>query len=398
MGQWSPLLIRSALVLKLLMNEETGAIAAAPTTSLPEMIGGERNWDYRYAWIRDGSHTAQALISLGHTTEALKFLCWLEKISKLYGVDGWGVSIVYGVHGERHLEETELTHLEGYKGSRPVRIGNSAYQQYQLEGYGELLISAYELSRRGVRLSPSLVQFLSSLVDEAVQVWKRPDQGIWEIRDRPRHFVYSKVMVWTALDRAIRLAQWYDLGDRLEGWRKARDEIKEVVLEKGFDDGLNSFVQYFGSSVVDAANLRLPVLGFLPFRDPRIQGTIDRTLEDLMENGLVYRYRNPDGLMGKEGAFAACTFWLVDALALSGRTEEAWDIFDGMTKHANHVGLFSEQYDPATGEALGNFPQAYSHVALINSAINLAYAEGWETPGITPIGVLTVNPSDENRQ
>ncbi len=388
MGKWSPIVERSVLALKLLMNEDTGAIVAAPTTSLPEWIGGERNWDYRFAWIRDGSLTAQALISLGHMNDAVRFLCWLEGVSTSNGANGWGVRILHGIGGEGKIEEGLLPHLNGYKGSKPVRVGNAAYKQFQLEGYGELMIAAYELSRRGVKLSPGMIHFLYRMMDEAVQAWQNPDQGIWEIRDQPRHFVYSKVLVWAALNRALRLSRWYDLEWDTKSWRIAKQEIKRTVLERGYDEELGTFVQSFDSNYLDAANLRLPVLGFLPFNDKRIQGTIDRTMADLMQNGLIYRYKNKDGLSGGEGAFAACTFWLVDALALSGRLEEAWDLFENMMKRANHVGLFSEQYNPATGEALGNFPQGFTHIGLINSAVYLTYAEGYRLPGIEPIGIF----------
>jgi GH15 family glucan-1,4-alpha-glucosidase len=384
-GQWLPYLVRSELVLKLLTYAKTGAIIAAPTTSLPEHIGGVRNWDYRYAWIRDASMTAQALISLGHQGEAFDFLCWVERISRAWGEGNNGVHIVFGALGEGELEEVELDHLEGYRGSRPVRVGNGAYTQIQLEGLGELLNIAFELVSRGVTLGANLQNFLISVADLACRAWRWPDQGIWEIRGELKHYVYTKAMIWMALDKAIRLHQLCGWQNDIGPWTKVKDEVRTEVLRLGYDRDLGSFVQSYGSQELDAANLRLPLMGFLPFKDPRVQGTINRTMEKLTENGLVYRYLNDDGFPPGEGAFGLCTFWLVDALTLSGRLEESRTIFEGMVRRANHVGLFSEHYDPITGETLGNFPQAFTHIGLINSAIYLARAEGRNVPGLAPL-------------
>ena len=384
--EWLPFLIRSRLALKLMIHDDTGSMLAAPTTSLPETIGGVRNWDYRFAWIRDASLIAQALISAGHQKEAVDLLHWMERVSADHFQKGHGLQIMYGLHGESDLEEIELEHLEGYKRSRPVRIGNEAAKQLQLETYGELLNTAYELVRRHVQLEPKIKDFLKKVVDHACNIWKEPDYGIWEVRCEPQHFTYSKVMIWVALDRAIHLATDYGFPGEVEKWRKTRSEIKKEVLQKGYDEELGSFVQVFGSKDLDAANLRIPLLEFLPFDDDRVQGTIDMTLKKLSRHGLVYRYFFDDGLPGEEGAFGICTFWLVDALALSGRTKEARDIFENMINHTNHVGLLSEQLDPITGEFLGNFPQAYSHIGMINSMIYLAYAEGRPLPEKYPIG------------
>ena len=384
-GEWLPLIIRSALACKLLTHADTGAIAAAPTTSLPETIGGVRNWDYRFTWVRDASLTAQALISIGHSNEAVEFLHWLERVSAA-GSEDWNPRIMFGLHGEHEMPEEELEHLEGYRGSRPVNVGNGAADQFQLEVYGEFLNMGYELLRRGEKLEPEIMDFLHKSADYLHEVWEKPDQGIWEVRGEAQHFVYSKVMAWAGLDRAIHLAEGYGLEGDVERWREARDKIRETVLEKGYDEQIGAFVQAFGSKDLDAANLRIPLLEFLPFDDPRIQGTIDRTFEELTENGMVYRYLNDDGLPGKEGTFGLCTFWLVDVLALSNRLDEAEEIYEKMIAHANHVGLLPEQIDAKTGEFLGNFPQAFTHIGLINSALYLAYAKGRPIPEPAPIG------------
>jgi GH15 family glucan-1,4-alpha-glucosidase len=388
-GSHTGLVTRSELALKLLTHNDTGAIAAAPTTSLPEEIGGVRNWDYRYTWIRDASLTAQALISLGHAQEAVDFLLWAEQVSEARCGEDWGVQIMYGLHGEADLTEVELDHLEGYRGSRPVRVGNAAASQLQLDVYGELLDSGYELVRRGVGLERPVREFLGGLADRAAARWREPDFGIWEVRRDPLHFTYSKMMIWVALDRALHLAEVVPLPGDHDLWRRTRAEVHASVLEHGFDREVGAFTQAYENQAMDAANLLLPLHEFLPFEDPRVQGTIDRVLEDLTRNGLVYRYRTDeadDGLPGGEGAFGLCTFWMVDVLALSGRLDEAWEIFDGMAGRANHLGLFPEQIDSDSGEFLGNFPQAFSHIGLINSVLYLAHAEGKEIPDPAPIG------------
>jgi GH15 family glucan-1,4-alpha-glucosidase len=385
-GERSHMVTRSALVFKLMTIADTGSIAAAPTTSLPEEIGGVRNWDYRYAWIRDAGMTAQALISIGHEAEAMDLLVWFEEVSKSCTECGRELQIMYGLHGEMDLEEQELEHLEGYRGSRPVNIGNGAYDQFQLEVYGELVSTAYELARRGHEMTPDIASFMAWVADHVVEVWERPDKGIWEVRGGQQHFVYSKVMAWAALDRAVLLSEQYGLTGDVDRWRTERERIREQVLEQGFNRELNAFVQAYGSREMDAANLRIALVEFLPATDPRIQGTIDGIMKELMSGCLVWRYHADDGLPGGEGAFGLCTFWLVDVLALSGRLDEAKEIFDTMADYANHLGLFPEQIDPEKGEFLGNFPQAFTHIGLINSALYLGYAEGRDVPEHDPVG------------
>ncbi len=385
-GQWLPLIMRAELVCKMLIHADTGAITAAPTTSLPEHIGGVRNWDYRYSWIRDASMTAQALTSLGHGIEAMQFLHWMERVSAARAERGWELQIMYGLHGETNLDEYELGHLEGYKGSRPVRIGNLAARQFQLETYGEILNTAYELVRRGEQLEPSLWSFLGRVVDHVEEVWREPDHGIWEFRGEPQHLTYSKIMAWVVFDRALLLAEGHGFEGDVDRWRRDRDTIYDAVLERGYNRKIRAFTHAFDSEELDAANLRIPLLEFLPPDDSRVQETIDRTLSQLTEDGLVYRYRLDDGLPGEEGAFGLCTFWMVDVLCLSGRLQEARDVFERAVRHVNHVGLMAEQFDPRTGEHLGNFPQAFSHLGLINSALCLAWAEGREIPEHALVG------------
>ena len=385
-GRWQPHLERSALALKLLTYPDTGAIAAAATTSLPEEIGGVRNWDYRFSWIRDAAFTAQALFAMGHRREAVAFLEWVEGICSEKVDRAFGMQIMYGLRGESRLPEIELGHLEGYRGSRPVRIGNGAAVQEQHDIYGELLSAAYELVRLGGSLDARLMTFLSHVARRACDAWRTPDHGIWEVRGGPRHFVYSKLMVWVALDRAVRMSERWGLAGDVARWRSEREAVREAILTQGFDERVGAFVQSFGSTALDAANLLIPVMEFLPANDPRVRATVDRTLELLTTDGLVHRYRTDDGLPGNEGAFGLATFWMVDALALSGRLEEAEELFDGMVARANHVGLYSEEVDVRSGAFLGNFPQAFTHVGLINSALYLARAEGRRVAAPAPLG------------
>jgi GH15 family glucan-1,4-alpha-glucosidase len=378
--------IRSELALKLLTHSESGAFAAAATTSLPEEIGGVRNWDYRIAWIRDAAQSAQALFALGHRQDAQAFVDWAEGAADKTGRQTDGLRILYGLKGDMTPDERDLPNLEGYRRSSPVRVGNGAAGQLQLDIYGELIEAAYELVRMGGRLSPETASFLAEVADQACAQWQQPDYGIWELRSGPFHFVYSKVMVWTALDRAIRLSRRGVLQGDVTRWRRTRDAIRAEVLDRGFDRELGAFKQAYDRRFLDASNLLLPVMEFLPFSDPRVQANLDKTMLDLTENGLVYRYHADDGIAGREGAFVLCTFWLVDALALSDRMEEAYRVFEGLLSRVNHVGLYSEQIDPVGGGFLGNFPQAYSHIGLINSALYLAYKEDRETPVPAPVG------------
>ena len=386
-GEWRDAVIRSELALKLLSFPHTGAIAAAATTSLPEEIGGSRNWDYRFTWIRDAAFTVQALLAAGHHAEAVDFFTWLEHAA-MAGERMRGLRIMYGLRGETELTEIELEHLEGYRCSRPVRVGNAAALQRQHDIYGELLAAAYEFVRRGYRLEPEILSFLSRVADEACVMWREPDYGIWEVRGGPRHFVHSKVMVWVALDRALRMTR-HGLRGNVARWRHERRAVREAVLAHGYDASVGAFVQSFGSRELDASSLHIPLMEFLPFDDPRVQGTIDRTREHLMQDGLVYRYLGDDGLPGGEGAFGLCTFWMVDALALSGRVAEARELFAGLAGRANHLGLYSEEFDPHTGALLGNFPQAFSHIGLINSVLYLSRAEGQRAEGQpVPVGAV----------
>ncbi len=367
---WREEVLRSGMVLKILTNERTGAIAAAPTTSLPEEIGGVRNWDYRFCWVRDSSLIAQAFATLGQQFDGKAFLNFLERAAQQHR-DPARVQVVYGLEGQTQLTERNLGHLDGYRDSRPVRIGNAAAQQRQLDVYGELLEAAYDLLRIDAALSPEQWEWLRSIADYVCEVWRWRDRGIWEVRGPERNFTYSKLMCWVALDRALRIAALLGRGRGTGRWRREREEIRRTILSRGFDPSRNAFVQSFEDRIPDASNLLIPRVGFLPPDDSRVQGTIDVTLRDLTENGLVHRYRaseTPDGVSGDEGAFGICTFWLVDALALSGRVEEAEEIFSGMVARANDVGLFAEEIDPRSGEFLGNFPQAFTHVGLINSA------------------------------
>jgi len=382
---WHDLIVRSGLVLKLLTHHESGAICAAPTASLPEEIGGVRNWDYRFNWIRDAAFTVQAFFNLGHIKEAKNYLKWV--LSQCRGTKPSDIRIMYGLHGESSLEEKELKHLSGYRNSRPVRIGNEAVNQRQLDIYGELVNIFYEIVRYGEDISNDDWKYVTKIIDYTCTVWNTPDAGIWEVRGDPQHFVYSKLMCWVALDRGIKIAEQKRFEAPLEKWGKTRDEIRKAIMEKGFNAELNSFVQAFGSSTLDATSLLIPVMGFLPFDDPRVKGTVNASLKQLLtKDTFVYRYKGEDGLPGKEGAFVLCSFWLVNALVLSGRNEEAMRIFKNLIKYISPLGLFAEEIDPETGEHLGNFPQAFSHIGLINSALYLGKAEGGKQIGPEPMG------------
>ena len=375
-GEWRELALRSGMVLTLLTHQTSGAIAAAPTTSLPEEIGGVRNWDYRFCWVRDSSMIARALMTLGHVRDARAFLDFLERAAAQHH-DPARIQVLYGLRAETRLTEYTLGHLDGYRDSRPVRIGNAAAHQRQLDIYGEVLDAAHELCSIGAEISPARWAWLRAVADHVCRVWRYPDRGIWEVRGPERHFTYSKVMCWVALDRALSLAAALEWRGDVSLWQREREAIRAAVLAEGYDPVRNTFTQSFESGNLDASTLVIPIMGFLPGDDPRVQGTIDAALRTLTEDGLVHRYlpdETPDGVGGGEGAFGICTFWLAQALALAGRAEEAREVFVSMVSRANDVGLFAEEIDPRTGEFLGNFPQAFTHVGLLNAAEALGYA------------------------
>jgi len=368
-GGWAEPVGRSLITLKALTYEPTGGIVAAPTTSLPELLGGVRNWDYRYCWLRDAALTLDALTSAGYIEEAAR---WGDWALRAVAGDPEDLQIVYGLGGERRLDEYVLDWLPGYEGSRPVRVGNAASGQRQLDVYGEVIDAVYRARGLGMTARPAGWTILRRVIDWVEAHWQEPDDGLWEVRGPRRNFVHSKVMVWVAADRMVRAIEEFGEEGPLERLRRMRADIHEEVCREGYDPGRHTFTQYYGSTQLDAALLLIPQVGFLPPSDPRVIGTVEAIQRELVRDGLVMRYvpdeRAADGLPPGEGAFLACSFWLVNALALIGRRHEAEDLFRRLLSLQNDVGLFSEEFDPTTKRLVGNFPQAFTHLALIASA------------------------------
>ncbi|MFC6083898.1 glycoside hydrolase family 15 protein [Sphaerisporangium aureirubrum] len=374
-GPYRGLVSHSGRVLQALTYQPTGAVVAAPTTSLPEAPGGDRNWDYRYSWVRDASFTLNALWVAACPDEADEFLSFMTTAAATYSPER-ALQIVVGIRAGRDLTERELPHLSGWRGSAPVRVGNDAWRQVQVDVYGELLDAVHRLSGQISEFEPEARTFLVALADAAVRKWREPDHGIWEVRGAPRHFLHSKLMCWVAADRAVALADRLRAQDRVPAWTAAREEMRAAILTEGWSDVAGAYTQTFGSTALDASALMMPIVGFLPACDPRMTSTIDAIASRLTDrHGLVYRYRVDDGLEGNEGAFLLCTFWLAQALAMAGRVAEAHEVFRRATAFVNDVGLMAEEVCPRTGDLLGNFPQAFSHIGLVNAAWAIAEAE-----------------------
>jgi GH15 family glucan-1,4-alpha-glucosidase len=378
-GPWRDLVWTSGRVLQGLSFQPSGAIVAAATTSLPEAVGGERNWDYRYSWVRDASFTMQALWVAACPDEASNFFEFMTTAAASSIGPHIGLQIMFGVGGEHDLTERELHHLAGWQDSRPVRVGNGAWNQRQIDVYGEVLGAAAQLSEHIDTIDEDTRRFLIACAEAAAASWTEKDRGIWEVRGNPQHFVYSKVMCWVALDRAIALSDLLHAADRVDSWKRQRDQIWETVIREAWSNEAGAFTQYIGSTALDAANLMMAIVGFLPATDPRMLATIDAIEERLTDDrGLVYRYHNEDGidgLAGDEGTFLLCTFWLAQALALADHVDRARAVFERAAGFANDLGLLAEEVNADTGDLLGNFPQAFSHIGLVNAAWEIFEAE-----------------------
>ncbi len=371
-SEWPREVLRSLITLQALTDERTGAIIAAPTTSLPEEIGGKKNWDYRYCWLRDGTFALRALIDAGFQQEAA---AWRQWLLRAVAASPDKMQIMYGLAGERRLSECELSWLSGYEASKPVRVGNAASQQFQLDVYGEVLDILYQAREAGLAETEETWEFEQALIEQVEKEWRNPDAGLWEVRDDRQQFTESKVMAWVALDRAIRTVEHFGISGATEAWRRLRQDMHDEICRAGFNPQKNSFVQYFGGSTLDASLLLIPLMGFLPATDPRVVGTVAAIEKELLRDGLVLRYHTC-GSGGKapvsEGAFLACSFWLVDNYVRQNRCQEAIDLFERLLDLRNDVGLLSEEYDTTRGRMVGNFPQALSHAALVTSAHNLS--------------------------
>jgi GH15 family glucan-1,4-alpha-glucosidase len=387
-GRWREMVSRSAMTLKLLTYQPTGAPVAAATAGLPEQVGGERNWDYRYTWVRDGSFSIYALLGLGYREEAAKFAGWLrERVSEQAGNGSGPLKVMYRVDGSSNLTEETLDHFEGWRGSRPVRIGNGAADQLQLDVYGEAMDAAFLGDSQGLGIAHQGWLAIADMVDWVSEHWDQPDEGIWETRGGRKDFTYGRFQCWVALDRGIRLAERHGRPANIARWVAERDRIYNQIMERGWNSKTKAFTQHYGTDVLDSSLLLMPLQGFVAPRDPMWLSTLDAMDKQLVSDSLVYRYNpgaSPDGLAGDEGTFSLCTFWYVDALARAGRLDQAALTFEKMHTYANHLGLFSEEIS-RTGEQLGNFPQAFSHLSLINAAINLDYQLDHGAGSVEPV-------------